>query len=421
MAIAPRSVPSLLCATTSRAAIHFAAPHTAVGSTAAAIAREVLQTMMIQTLRSYATGTMAMAVLAAVAGSMVAAGGQPVRPASRPASPTTTQKAAPAEEGRMTVTGRVIGLDGRPAPGVPIDIVAATRTPPSATDAEREPFVVLGQGSADAEGHFQIESTRASSSRYRDVYVLAGATGPGSAFGCVSLPTDSDRPEAEVYLQPERPIRGRLVDIQGQPAAGVEVQLRTVYSDRDRLDGGRFDSPVPTRGYLWSGAPPGLRAWPRAVTDAQGRFTLAGVGRGLELWLSVRDPRYAQQQFRFPADDMYASGGELSPSRLSACDDHRGPPSLAGDTGRPIPGAVIAVRSSTSQFGPMMTTKFRADDRGYLPDQPARRRLLPPAGLRPRGAAVSRRRGGVRLDQGGREEGEGPYPRLRRATGRHTD
>ena len=50
----------------------------------------------------------------------------------------------------MTVTGRVLGPDGKPAAGVPVDIIAAPRTPEAATDVEREVFVVLGQGTTDA-------------------------------------------------------------------------------------------------------------------------------------------------------------------------------------------------------------------------------------------------------------------------------
>ena len=59
----------------------------------------------------------------------------------------------------MTVTGRVLGPDGKPAAGVPVDIIAAPRTPEAATDVEPDAFVVLGQGSTDGDGRFRIEAS----------------------------------------------------------------------------------------------------------------------------------------------------------------------------------------------------------------------------------------------------------------------
>jgi hypothetical protein len=243
-------------------------------------------------------------------------------------------------------------------------------------------FALLGQGETDGDGRFRIEAARASSARFEGVYALAGAAGPGTAFGCAGLPPDAEQPSAEVHLQPEQVIRGKLVDVQGQPAAGVAVQIDAVYGSPAR-PGARFDSPNLGDTGVLSVWPEGLRAWPKAVTtDAQGRFTFNGIGRGLSLWLSVHDPRYAQQRFVFAAEDRDA-GQEISLAlHPSTIVEGR---VRADDTGQPIPDAVIAVRASFGAFGGMFTTRFRADGQGRFRVNPSagdyfRMRAIPPTG-----------------------------------------
>ncbi len=46
-----------------------------------------------------------------------------------------------------------------------------------------------------------------------------------------------------------------------------------------------------------------MPAWPRpTTTDAEGRFTLHGVGRGLQAELSIIDPRFALQMIDVETD-----------------------------------------------------------------------------------------------------------------------
>ena len=41
----------------------------------------------------------------------------------------------------------------------------------------------------------------------------------------VELKTDAADQETSIALPPEKPVEGRLVDVQGQPAAGVVVRV----------------------------------------------------------------------------------------------------------------------------------------------------------------------------------------------------
>jgi RNA polymerase sigma factor (sigma-70 family) len=391
------SIPPLLCDATTRAAIAFAARHTIGGSAiapAAALAREVLHTMLVHKLKAAA---LAVVLLAAAAGFLSIhalahprEGEPPGEPIGKPARteprpPDAPRPADPVQQpaGRMTVTGRVLRPDGRPAAGVPVDIVGTSRVPEAGTDLERAAYVALGQGSTDGDGRFRVEATRSSSARFHHVYALAGAAGPGSGFGCVALRPDAEQPAAEITLRPEQVVRGRLVDVNGQPAAGVAVELRTIFWVSSLPGVGRFDCPVGGSVSVWSPSRDNPHAWPNAVsTDAQGRFTFTGIGRGLSFFLGIRDPRFAQQGFGFgpgyrdPAKEATLA---LEPSRIF---EGR---ALTADTGQPIPGTVISVVSSSGVGGSMSFAKFRADDQGRFRINPYagdyfRMRALPPAG-----------------------------------------
>jgi hypothetical protein len=264
---------------------------------------------------------------------------------------------------------------------------------------------MLGQGATESDGRFRIEASRASSSRFSAVYALAGAAGPGSGFGCVKLHPDAEQPTAEIPLPPEQVIRGKLVDISGRPAAGVEVQLKGAHGTYPpRPDAARFDSPaLPGRGPVWPSSPPGLRTLPRSVTtDAQGRFTLAGVGQGLHVLLTVRDPRFARQRFDLHPGDRDA-GKEVSLA-LHPATTIEGRV-IAADTGQPIPHARISVRSSFGPPSPFVTTGFRADGQGRFEINPYAGdtfgiRAIPPDGqpYLPAEAEVAWTKGAVRKE-----------------------
>jgi RNA polymerase sigma factor (sigma-70 family) len=445
-ALAPRSasasIPPLLCDSTARAAIAFAARHVAAGggpsAPAAALAQEVLRTMLIHKLRLVMMTVPILAAIATGTGVLtrsLAMEEGPLRDPEAPAAqvaprvadgPRPAGKVGNPDEGRMTVTGRVNLADGRPAAGVPVDIIAAPRMPKAAADAERDAFVVLGQGATDADGRFRIEAARASSARFSDVHALAGAAGPGTAFGCVSVHLDAEQPSAEVQLQTEQVIRGRLVDISGRPAAGVAVQVDTIYRPSSSPTGGRFDAPNLGQTAVLADSPGGLRAWPKpVVTDDQGRFHLTGVGRGLHVSLSVHDPRFAQQRFELETDDRAGPKEVSAALHPSTIIEGR---VLAVDTGRPIPDAVISVgasrgldglkraaerreraatamRMSMDLDGGMFTTRFRADGQGRFHVNPAagdyfQMRAFPPEGqpYLPREARLAWTKGAVRKE-----------------------
>jgi RNA polymerase sigma factor (sigma-70 family) len=230
-------------------------------------------------------------------------------PAGRPPDPP----AAPAAEEpeRMTVTGRVSDPDGKQLAGAQVAVLAGVRRLQRYGGLSMD-RTVLGRGEADGDGTFRLTVPRTSSLRNWAVDVVAARAGYG--LGWQSFDPDADRPEVNVRVRLEQVVRGRLVDLQGQPAAGVplgvarlvrvppreEVAARLeAEKKRAEGDGMRMSRDVAfDNDYLaLPDTPDGLPLWPGPVTtDDQGRFLLRGVGRGMAVTLDVRDDRFAFQQ-----------------------------------------------------------------------------------------------------------------------------
>ncbi len=96
----------------------------------------------------------------------------------------------------------------------------------------------------------------------------------------------ADKPAVLKLVRDDVPVRGRLVNIEGQPIAGAAVRTVSVFSGMD----GTLDTWVAAtkqRGADWNTADRGLRRIngansaivPVVRTDADGRFTLRGIGR----------------------------------------------------------------------------------------------------------------------------------------------
>ena len=179
--------------------------------------------------------------------------------------------------------------------------------------------VPIGDARADESGRFRIDAPRISSSRYDQFGAVAIA--PGYGAGWIELDPDADRPAADITLRPEHVIQGRLFDLQGRPVAGVTISVRLM---------GRVKSPdLGNRNVdfaellFWWLRTPGLPAWPQpAITDAEGRFVIHGVGRGLRVVLRIDDPRFATQQV------VVDTGTTDPPKPLTmapgTCQDHQG-------------------------------------------------------------------------------------------------
>jgi RNA polymerase sigma factor (sigma-70 family) len=393
--LSPRSasahISSLLCDTTTKAAIQFAAGsanHGVISTAVTALAHEVLKAMLINKLKLTVLTLLMLGAVATGAGylgqSLAVVKDEPVRNLANQPRPAAQPDVLRQDTklGRMTVSGRVLDPAGKPVAGSPVEVVGQPRAPQVGADERMDAYVVLGHGVTDADGRFKFEASRASSTRYYNVYTLAGSS-PGAGFGCVELNSDAEQPAVDIRLRPEQFIRGKLVDVNGQPAAGVEVQVDHIARVFPLAGGGNFDGIGGGFNHLWTAPPEELNAWPKPVTsDDQGRFTLSGIGRGLSVSLYVHDSRFARQRLEVVTDERNGPKEVTLALQPATIIEGR---TLAGDTGQPVSRAVVSVRASFGALGGMFTTKFRADDQGQFKANPFpgdyfRMRAFPPAG-----------------------------------------
>jgi RNA polymerase sigma factor (sigma-70 family) len=367
--LAPRSaqasVSSLLCDSTTQAAIQFATRPAAAGgalsASAAALAQEVLRNMLVHKLKTAVLALMLIACLAGGAGylslSFHALAG-PVGRGSHDPAQTPDRRSPEPDPARMTITGRVLDPANRPLPNARVAVLADRKRLVSDIDGQ-PPNILMGTTAADADGRFTLAFPTIPA---RDLYALRLiATAPGRGVGVVRLKTDAANQETSIALPPEKPIEGRLVDVQGQPAAGVVVRVARLSVPR-----GRELQP-----YDAKGAP---SLWPSPVTtDADGRFRVLRLGPNAPATLEIEDPRFARQAFAFhiegpvtkKAQQTLRQSTTVTLQPAQALDIHV----IHADDGYPVAGARIDVRSfdagsATRRGSPGEVPGTRTDGRG---------------------------------------------------------
>ncbi|HYT95592.1 MAG TPA: sigma-70 family RNA polymerase sigma factor, partial [Gemmataceae bacterium] len=398
---------TLLHATTAAAVVPAAAPATVV-----ALVEGALQTMFVAKLKIVGALllTLGLLMLGFGASTPPAEAQRQVqftlKPAVQPvevggkARPAPEQPAdAPSKD--LTVAGRILGADGKGLAGARVAVVGWA----SGTGAA--PPKVLGEVTTATDGKFRLTVQRPDPVTPYAYAILATAAGHGMGWQAPLPQTGID-----LQLQPEQVIKGRLIDLQGQPAAGIKVHITRLGTkalanagdyvlvsnadnDDDEFDveparpreRDRFYPPAtalvtdrsgsmkgtgekPAR-IVFRQAPEHLPGWPATViTDAQGRFTIRGVGRGQGVGVQVRDERYALQVLDLPAQDKKTEEitHALAPVRL-----------LEGvitdaDTGKPIPYARLKVIPPSSSGG-TFTVTFDIDGSNRSADLKGRRGL----------------------------------------------
>jgi RNA polymerase sigma factor (sigma-70 family) len=246
------------------------------------------------------------------------------RPASSP------QPAQPDKGRRIVLTGHVRGADGQPVANAQVALIVRPKRP-TLNDQDQ----VLGQTRADAEGRYRLTVPLGAAAYFWEVTVLAGAKGHGLAVQ--QLSPDVQKAQADIKLPVEQVLRGRLVDVQGQPAAHVKVYLTRV---------GGMSGGMPVGVHL-TDPPKDFPLWPGPVTtDAQGRFLLTGMNQDGGMGLEVRDDRFARQHL-YPGKVRNQAGKEIRIS-LAPAQWLEGRV-LAEDTGKPVPHARLAVGGADSE------------------------------------------------------------------------
>jgi RNA polymerase sigma factor (sigma-70 family) len=255
----------------------------AVAGSPPAIVIELARGVAVQAvLRKSSLAVLLMVVASALgfgAWSLMPAGARPPddrampAKAKAPAPPAQEQAAQPS----VRLTGRVLDPQGKPRAGARLLLVGyGVRA------------ICLGTSGPD--GGFTVSvAAEATYGRF------LAASAPGSGVGFVALSGLQRTRGLDLRLVKDNVIRGRIVDTQGKPVAGIHVGVTIIHAfDTHSVD--RFLAAWKNRmfSFVWPAGDESLNMWPHGgvpeavTTDWDGRFALAGGGAervvGLHVW-----------------------------------------------------------------------------------------------------------------------------------------
>jgi RNA polymerase sigma factor (sigma-70 family) len=265
--------------------------------------------------------------------------------AGKKSGPQQQAPPKPAAEGRreLAVTGRVLDADGKPVASARVAILAGVPRL-QRHGGLRLARKLLGQGQTNRDGDFRLTVPRTSSARNWAVDVVAARAGYG--LGWQPFDPDAEAPAVSVRLRPEQALRGRLIDLEGQPAAGVKLRLDSVrnVSKKDGNDGSAIISLSDPREC------PAF--WPEpGATDKDGTFAVRGIGRDMAVTLHVHDERFAAQTLELVTDEKAARQKVTRPLMPARVLEGR---VTYADTGKPAPDVEVGawgVRGETDAEG----------------------------------------------------------------------
>jgi protocatechuate 3,4-dioxygenase beta subunit len=249
-------------------------------------------------------------------------------PGERPAAaPKSTVPAAPAQAVAATISGRVLGPDGKPVPGAKLflcDVNGRAPAPQPATDTDGRFRFALGPPAGRT--------------------LLAMVPGLGADWVRLEAPTA----DVTLTLPADVPIRGRVVDLEGKPVVGAAVRIvelsasesgnldgfvKQWAADKDKLPTGPAFRLLNEKSLRSDAA---LKQLSAATTGADGTFRLTGIGRDRGLMLGFRGPGLADHYVRVVTrPDFQASSGGGRQVALSGPE-----PVVAVSPAKPIAGTV---------------------------------------------------------------------------------
>jgi len=308
----------------------------------------------------------------------------PVAKATQNDVPTATQE----PKAPKTITGLVLDSEGKPIAGAKL---AAFAMPMPHEKFLENHLRLVGHAESDGSGKFQMDLTDKSASVYSSLDLVITAQGRGVLQK--ELDPEKARQELTVRLEADQAVSGRLIDLQGVPAANVSLQLWAC----SRNDTDTWWFTPPEEPHLLP-----LDVSTRVTTDSQGRFNLHGFAPGTRITLEVHDDRFAQQRLEIET----AKSAPPKDFTFALVAAHR----LEGkvtfeDTGKPAAGTKLFVQVMNTQHDNMRTWRMlETDAEGRFQFIPAPGKLATIFAYPPKGSPYLFRRTEHTLTEGKQQQ-----------------
>jgi RNA polymerase sigma factor (sigma-70 family) len=290
--------------------------------------------------------------LAYSAGDDKSVGAPPGASAAPPNQKAEQPAAAPAKDSSESVTfsGRVLDPDGKPFKGAQVYAMANYGDP-------------LERAKSGADGRFEFRLRRgeilgADKRPARTFQVVAAADGYGPAW--IDAADGTPAKDLTLQLVKDQVIEGRILTQEGKPVAGATVGVLAISTHP-------YGQMVMGAGLPLRGRMP---QQPRSVTvDDEGRFRLAGAGRGRVVQLTIEGPGIANESLQVMTTDAklavrvagggaqpYQFGNIGGPQIYGAKFEHRAQPgrTITGvvreaGTGKPLAGVGVGGGGASTQ------------------------------------------------------------------------
>ena len=299
---------------------------------------------------------------------------------TEPANAESKGSATSSERG-LRIHGRITGPDGNAALKAYVAAIGFRKRVDRGGDLTSRDEV-LGETTTNANGNYELTLRDVSSEAFNRATLIARADGAGIEWHQLDLSQGNG--EVSLKLTNEQVIRGRLVDIEGKPAANVRISIVSV---SPTSEGERFVDGV---GFGKVDGQPA--AWPHSMTsDDKGEFIAHGVAAGHGMYINVMgNARFAPQSIalntgmpeqRGERDGTYRAQvvknlkpGELAVLALAPAQIFEGKV-IYEDTGKAAAHARLTIWASQQKFGSMYSVPGKADAKGHY-------RMSPHPGIR---------------------------------------
>jgi RNA polymerase sigma factor (sigma-70 family) len=351
------AVPAVLASGAVRLGLLVAAgsPAAVIPAPIAALAAGVTRAMFLTRMKIAALVLVTAVLLAGVGALMHHAPAAGPEAGGLAEGPVPVRPALPEKGERIAVDGRVLGPNNLPVAGAKLFLCDLTGKH------------VAPQPAADAGGHFRFDVPIDGDPF--PLFLVATADGLGLDWSI--LRAHQSARDLTLHLPADVPIRGKVVNLEGKPVAGVTVRTVEVTTSKsgtldEFLKQWAADKEKKATGDAFH-LMRQKQLWPaRAVeqlgtvtTGADGTFRLTGIGRDRGVLLGVRGPGIADHYVRIVTRPDYVVqrlGGRDQVALL-------GPePTVAVAPDRPILGTVRDARTKVAVPGVRVLA--------YLPDQP---------------------------------------------------